>query len=367
MGRFETGLVQAVIVVGAFLRAAPCGAQVGAAAPAAANPQSIKVGATVFADYAVRQAPRAQDVDGNTTTFNAFNVGRAYINVTGSVSRVIAFRVTPDIVRETGPGSSVAGSYTFRLKYAYGQFNLDDWLNPGRTGTWVRLGMQQTPWVDFMETVYRYRFQGPIFEDRENFLASSDVGAGFHTNLPGDYGDVQAGIYNGETYSQFEANDQKAFMVRATARPIPGHPVLRGLRLTGFYDADAYVRDGERRRVIAAATFEHPAVHAAFNYFSARDQPRVAAVDARARGFSAWVTPRVGKGWEGVLRYDHLEPDTRLDVRKGRTIAGVSYWFSAQGPATAALLLDVETIRYRRYLPARPTERRVALHMLVNF
>ena len=33
--------------------------------------------------------------------------------------------------------------------------------------SWVRLGIQQTPWVDFEESVYRYRFQGPIFTDRE--------------------------------------------------------------------------------------------------------------------------------------------------------------------------------------------------------
>ena len=61
--------------------------------------------------------------------------------------------------------------------------------------------MQQTPLVDFMESVYRYRFQGTVFEEREGFLSSSDVGVSFHYNLPGNYGDVHAGIYNGETYS----------------------------------------------------------------------------------------------------------------------------------------------------------------------
>ena len=88
----------------------------------------------------------------------------------------MAFRVTPDITRETGTGSSLNGSYTYRLKYAYAQFNLDDWMT---RGSFARFGMQQTPWVDFIDSVYRYRFQGPTLEDREGILSSSDVGATF--------------------------------------------------------------------------------------------------------------------------------------------------------------------------------------------
>ena len=141
---------------------------------------AIRIGVTIFADYTVQPEPKGTDVDGNTFTPNAFNVGRAYLNVTGQINHMIQFRVTPDIVRETGTGSSLNGSYTYRLKYAFAQFNMDDWMT---RGSWARFGMQQTPWVDFMETVYRYRFQGTIFEDRESYLSSSDVGATFHYNF----------------------------------------------------------------------------------------------------------------------------------------------------------------------------------------
>jgi hypothetical protein len=141
--------------LGALTLALPCAAQVTPAAgytPPDDTP-SIKIGAVIFTDYTVQQQPKVKDADGNDVTLNSFNVGRAYLNVTGNISHNIAFRITPDITRESGTGSSLNGSYTFRLKYAYAQFNLDDHLNPGRTGTWVRLGMQQTPWVDFMEQV----------------------------------------------------------------------------------------------------------------------------------------------------------------------------------------------------------------------
>jgi hypothetical protein len=349
--------------------ALPCAAQI-TPAPAGTAPDeapSLKIGATLFADYTVVQKPKIADADGNDVISNAFNVGRAYINVTGNISRRVAFRITPDITREGGAGSSLNGSYTLRLKYAYAQFNLDDWLNAGRTGTWVRLGMQQTPWVDFMETVYRYRFQGTIFEDREGFLSSSDAGAVFHTNLPGNFGDVQAGVYNGETYSKPEANDQKGFMVRGTVRPIRRHPVLHGLRLTGFYDKDAYVKNADRTRGIVAVTFEHKYLNAAFDYLVARDRTSATKAAVDARGYSIWATPRALNGWEGLVRFDHLEPNKDASGTRNRTLGGVAYWFRHQGAVSTALLVDVEEVTFNDFAVSRPAERRVALHALVNF
>jgi hypothetical protein len=344
----------------------PCAAQVTPArgyTPPDDTP-AIRLGTTIFADYTVTEKPKATDVDGNEITPNAFNVGRAYINVTGNISHVIAFRVTPDITRETGAGSSLNGSLTFRLKYAYAQFNLDDWMT---RGSWVRLGMQQTPWVDFEEAVYRYRFQGTIFAEREGFLSSSDVGAAFHYNFTGNYGELHAGVYNGDTYTRAEANDQKGFMIRGTFRPLRTHPVLRGLRVSGFYDHDAYVKSAERRRGIVAATFEHPHLNAAFQYLATTDQARVTTTEVDARGFSVWATPRASNGWEALLRYDRIEPDTDLDARRKRAILGVAYWFPHQGNVSTALLVDFENVSNDNFTPARSDERRFAVHALVAF
>jgi hypothetical protein len=329
---------------------------------------SIRVGATIFADYTVQKEPKGTDVDGNAFTPNAFNLQRAYLNITGNISHLIAFRVTPDIVRDTTAGSSTNGSLVYRLKYAYGQFNFDDWMT---RGSWARFGMQQTPWVDFMETVYRYRFQGTIFEDRESFLSSSDVGATFHYNFKQNYGDVHTGFYNGENYNRAETNDQKAFMIRGTVRPLPmGAPAIRGLRVTGFYDKDAYVRNAERRRGVTAVTFEHAKVNAAFDYLWAKDQTRATAAELDSEGFSFWVTPKTTKGWEGLLRFDHLEREQTTATARGktdRTIAGVSYWFPRQGNVSTVLLLDYEQVNYKDFAPVRADEKRWAVHMLVNF
>ena len=348
--------------------ALPCAAQVTPAAgyvPPDDTPV-IRLGATLFGDYTVTQTPKGTDADGNVFTPNAFNIGRAYINVSGNISHLIAFRITPDITRETGTGSSVSGSYIFRLKYAYAQFNLDDWLT---RGSWARFGMQQTPYVDFEEGIYRYRFQGTVFAEREGFLSSSDVGASFHYNLPGNYGEVHAGVYNGDTYTRAEANDQKGFMVRGTFRPLRMNPTFRGLRLTGFYDADSYLKNGERRRGIAEVSFEHKYVSAAFNYLATSDQTRVSLAKVDGKGWSVWATPKTPNdiGWGGLLRFDHIEPDKSLDARRNRTIVGVSYWFPHQGAIATALLFDFENVANKDFAPVRPDERRFAVHALVNF
>ncbi len=112
------------------------------------NP-SVRLGGTLFADYTKTLAPQVLDANGNRVSPSAFNVTRAYINVAGQLNHVFAFRITPDITRETGGGSSLAGSETLRLKYGYVQANLDDWL---WRGTYVRAGMIQTPFVDFEES-----------------------------------------------------------------------------------------------------------------------------------------------------------------------------------------------------------------------
>jgi hypothetical protein len=337
-------------------------------APAGATPPddtpSIKLGTTIFADYTYQSAPEVTDADGNVVNPGAFNVTRAYINVTGQISHLVAFRVTPDITRETGAGSSLTGSAVFRLKYAFAQFNLDDWMPHG---SWVRFGIQQTPWVDFAENVYRYRFQGTVFADREGYLTSSDAGVSFHTNFPRNYGEIHVGYYNGDGYSQVEINDQKGFQIRGTVRPLPTQPLLRGLRVTVFYDDDAYLKNADRDRFIVSPTFEHKFVNAGFEYLNTKDRPAQNAIVLDGEGYSFWITPKSTRGVEGLFRFDHMKPDADADAVRDRTIAGLAYWFPHQGNVATAVLLDYEQVVSKRFTPSIPRQQRVAVHALVNF
>ena len=339
---------------------------------------SIKIGTTIFTGYTYQDEPTTLDADGNTINPSSWDVTRAYINVTGNISHRVSFRVTPDVTRmstttkTTGLGvgetvttsTSADGSLIFRLKYAYGQFNLDEaWSK----GSWVRLGQHHTPYIDWEEGIYRYRFQGQIFVEREGFMSSADVGLSTHYNFPGNYGDVHVGYYNGDTYTKLEPNDQKAIQIRASLRPAPEVAVLKGLRVTAFYDADNYIKSDPRNRLIYALTFEHKYVNAGFEHLNSTDQPTGASGLIRAEGYSIWATPRSPRGWEGLLRYDHLKPDTDNPDVKTRKIAGVAYWFrSQQASVTSALLVDYENVTYDSGL-AKPDEKRYALHALFNY
>jgi hypothetical protein len=333
---------------------------------------SIKVGVTIYTDFTYQPSPETTDSDGNTINPSSFNVSRSYINITGNLSHLVAFRITPDVVRESGlvtlgPGSTVSNdSLVFRVKYAFAQFNLDDWMPKG---TWVRLGIQQTPLLDYEEGIYRYRFQGTTFTEREGFYNSADAGASFHLNFPSDYGEVHAGFYNGEGYARPEVNDQKAFEIRGTVRPFArGAPIVRGLRVTGFYFADNYVTNAERTRAVGQVTYESTYVNAGFDAIDAKDQPSVTRADVEAKGWSFWANPKTPRGWELLLRYDHLTPDTRLsDQTRSRTIAGVAYWFPHQGSVSSALLVDYDGQFFDNFTPSQPKQTKVAVHALINF
>jgi hypothetical protein len=325
---------------------------------------SFKVGATIFADYTYQDSPTAKDADGNTIHPSSFNVSRAYINVTGNLNHRIAYRITPDITRETGAGSSLNGSYTFRLKYAYGQFNLDDWTTKG---SWIRLGLQQTPIVDYEEGIYRYRFQGATFADREGFLTSSDNGVSGHWNFAGNYGDVHGGFYNGDGYSKAEANNEKAFQIRASVRPLPLGGIWKGLRITGFVDEDHYVEAAKRQRTMGQVTFEHPRINLGFDYLQAKDQTSAKVANVDASGYSVWATPRFPNGWELLLRHDELKPNKSTTLERKRDIFGVAYWFQNLQKVTAAIMLDYDKLQQSNYAPARPDDTRYGVKMLVNF
>jgi len=333
---------------------------------------SIRVGVTLYADYTYTQNPTTTDADGNVINAGAFNVTRSYINFTGNINHLVAFRITPDVVRESGlvtlgPGGTVSNdSLVFRIKYAFGQFNLDDWLT---RGSWVRVGIQQTPLLDYEEGIYRYRFQGTTFTEREGFYNSADGGVSFHYNFPSNYGDVHAGVYNGEGYAKAEANNQKAYDVRGTLRPFArSAPLLRGLRLTGYYVGDNYVKSAERTRAVGQVTYESRYLNAGFDAIKAHDQTSISKPDIAASGWSFWLTPRSTIGWEALIRYDHLKPDTRFDAQtRQRTILGVAYWFREMGSVQSALLVDYDGQTFDNFAPAQPSQKRLAVHALFNF
>ena len=352
----------------------------------------IRVGITLFPQYSIQTEPKITDADGHSVERSAFDVTRAYINITGQISHLIAFRITPDVTRESSllAGTNISqDSLVYRIKYAYAQFNLDDWV--GR-GSWARLGIQQTPWVDFDEGIYRYRFQGTTYVERQPLLTtmtSSDAGASFHYNLPQNYGDVHIGVYNGENYQRVELNNGKALELRASVRPFASAstpPVLRGVRGHLVYYNDRYAAGDERDRIMGNVTFEHKFVNAEYDYLSAKDRTLATAPLIESGGWAFWATPRYpwenGSSIEALIRYDHFTPNkattfapaataptptTQLaEQHQNRTIVGAAYWFPHQGNVSTAILLDYDGQHFDN-ITTPAAVKTVSIHGLVNF
>jgi hypothetical protein len=379
-----------VLGVATALALLPAAAALAQVTPAAGHTPpddapKIAVGTVIYANYTYQDEPTAKDADGNTINPSSFEISRAYINVTGSLHHLVSFRVTPDIAGRFGtsvsstltgglPGEKITttgsttydGNLVFRLKYAFGQFNLDDWLP---RGSWIRLGQQQTPYLDFMEGIYRYRFQGTTYVERQGYITSSDPGLSAHVNLPNNYGDAHFGFYNGDGYSKAEANDQKAFQIRGTLRPLAPVPIWKGLRLTAFYDADHFIKNGPRDRFVGSATFEHKYVNLGFDYLKTTDRTSGLATgkDVKGEGWSVWVTPRTTVGLEALFRYDDTKPNTSISARQKRTIFGVAYWFiKSEKKDSACILADMEKVDYDTAL-AKPNEKRFILNALFAY
>ncbi len=324
-------------------------------APAPAEPvyPIVRIGMVSYLQYAAELE--------NRESYNAFDVTRAYININGQLSRNVRFRFTPDVRRITD--GSLAGTLTVRVKYAFMQVD-----NVGAARSWVRFGMHQSPWLDFEESVNRYRVQGTMFSEREGLIpGSADFGASYFTPLPNGYGEFHGGVYNGEGYTQPEANKYKSFQGRLTLRPFPNRGLANNLRISGYYNAGWYAADRPRRLGIAMLSYEHRRLVATIERVAATEQTPTAAREFDRSGWSAFVEPRQGPtGFAGIARVDAYDSDrTVSDNSLRRVIVGGAYWLT-WNTARLGLVATNEQVHYDT-AAARPTENRLLLQAHVEF
>jgi hypothetical protein len=340
--------------------------------PAAGTPPddapTIKIGSTIFTDYTHTQKPQAKDADGNTISEQLQRLPRLHQRDGQRLAHRRIPRHARYLPRDQSAAPPTQPCLPHQMRLCADQPRRLDAEGLGPPG-------HSTDAIHRLPETLRYRFQGTVFVEREGYLTSSDAGVSFHTTFPRNYGDIHVGLYNGDGYARAEANDQKAVQIRGTLRPLPMNSALRGLRLTGFYDADHYVANAERTRAIFNAVFEYRFVNAGFDYLATNDQQSAAPVakaDVRGRGWSIFVIPKFGRGFEGLVRYDHMRPDVENSLAGGngvnkRTIAGLAYWFPHQGSVSSALLFDVENVTFSEFTTGKPAQQRLALHALIAF
>jgi len=297
----------------------------------------------------------------NRDGYNAFDVTRAYLNINAQLSPNVRFRFTPDVRRVTD--GSTAGSLIVRVKYAFAELD-----NVMLERSWVRFGLQQTPWLDFEEGINRYRVQGQMFTERDGMIpGSADFGAGYFAPL-GKYAEFHAGVYNGEGFGQTDANKYKSVQGRLTVRPLAGRGIMNGLRLSGFYNEGWYAADRPRRLGIVMGSFEHVHVVSTVQYIAATEHPSPTGLqDLERRGSSAYVEIRQGlSGLAGLARADWLDPDKQLgDNSQRRVLAGGAYWI-VWPRSRVGLVVTNEHVHYEP-AAARLDENRLLVQTHIEF
>jgi hypothetical protein len=189
----------------------------------------LKISGVIYADW---QALLDTPAPTGTNSSNSFDLTRAYINVEPHVSKNIWLRITPDITRAKEDGS-LGGNLVLRMKYAYAQFNE---VLPDQA---IKAGLQQTAYIDFEDSIWKYRVLGPSGFEFFTKVSSSDLGLSVLGAVLEKKLAYQVLVSNGEGYQKPEvlgdvhSGKYKDLGVRVTLAPFTG-AAIGGLRLTLF-------------------------------------------------------------------------------------------------------------------------------------
>ncbi len=339
--------------------------------------QGLKIGTLAYISY--QDGKQYSGVPGENSDYSRFTLKRGYIDIQKTITPFLMARVTPDVHQDS------TGDWKLRLKYLYGKLSFAG--SDAISSPYVEFGLAHMPWLDFEESINRFRMQDTMFLERNGLFNSADVGVMVGGNFGGDmpdeykksvnghyagrYGSFQVGLYNGTGYHASEKNTDKAVEARVTVRPLPD--VVPGLQLSVFGISG-------KGNVAAPApnfnlfntmlSYESRYFVATGQYYTGKGNQSGSAVlaDGQARkqkGYSLFTEVRFTEDadWSAIARYDSFDPnkdDSASDVQK-RSIIGVA-WQYVPGNYW---LLDFENVKHDS--PAIPTEKRVQLTLQLKY
>jgi len=165
---------------------------------------------------------------------DSFGLKRGYLTFKKNLNDNFSIRYTQDITIDKEGDD--AGNVEIRFKYCYLKADLPDLLF--FKYPFVEIGLVHRPWIEFEQKINTYRVQGKMFLDKYGVVGSADFGVNVvallggqlddearkkaDSSLPGKYGSVSLGVYNGGGYYAIEQNNNKTFEGRLTLRPFPG-------------------------------------------------------------------------------------------------------------------------------------------------
>lgn len=298
---------------------------------AAAQTPSVTVGGVGYAQFSYHPT--------DTANFNNnFEVTRAYINVIGRFGHGITTRVTPDVYRVAD------GSLGYRLKYAFVTWT------PDSGAITFKLGMLNTPYVEWEEQLWDYRMQGTVAMDRNGYLSSSDLGFLVDGTWGNEAVTMSAGIINGENYNRPLGDKGKDLTARVSVRLLSSDDPGRqgGLRVTGYGHTGKPTGGGVRQRLLGVLSYRSKLLTLAGVGAVTKDSVLTTPVTAERKGrvLSGFGVLRVPPSYklQFIGRVDSIDPDTDGDDdRQSRFIVGIGY----QLTPNLRLLADLDKVSYQ--------------------
>lgn len=271
---------------------------------------------------------------------NNFDIERAYLNVRSKMDGGVTTRLTLDV---DGRRAN-AGQLSFRLKYAY-----LTWTPEGSALTW-KFGMQGTPLTGWEDDLWGYRMQGANPLDRARYLSSSDIGAAVEGAWQKQRVNMDAGLFNGETYSGAPGDNRKDLAGRVSVRLLETDNATKtgGLRLTGFALVGKATGGADRTRTVGMLSYSTTALTLGAQYAVMRDST-LASSETKGRMISFFGTYDLpGRPFGFMGRVDRWDPDTDRNPsvaslvasEQTRVIVGVTH----QLAKNVKLLLDADVV-----------------------
>lgn len=338
----------------------------------AAREPETSVGGVIYLHNMTDMSDNSPGKSAEKKGYDEVAVDRVYLNFTQSITPKVKMRVTTDIyqnaattaVRDSG-GTKVPSYYngwSVRLKYAYA--DLGNFLPQ----TTFRLGMMQSPWIDYVENLWKYRVVAQTLMDVEGQFASSDLGAGILYKLPKGYGEFYGNAVNGTGYSAPENNKEKDFAGRLALNLIPQWKGNRSFQVAGYYyngytnPSPNYTPALYRNRAGGFAYFAYDYISLGAEYDVTHDDKLTGSAISytNSGGYSVFGELKPPKGVKFIEdlalfgRYDQWDPNTnRGDTTKAgvpdrsisvhtRMIGGISY----QVAKNVRLMLDGQRLTY---------------------
>jgi hypothetical protein len=305
--------------------------------------KGVSVGGTYFLEYYSKDfesGAAEEDLD-------SFKVERAYLTLKKDFAPWFSSRVTADITYDS---SSTGDDWKFRLKYAYGKFDLKQlWGSDLRLESEV--GLIHTFSDDYDSALWPYRPQSKHFLDNHSIMSSADYGVNLHLSLgrmdedfqkkisdkyAAKWGGIWLGAYNGSGYNHQETNDNKVAEAGVYVRPFNTIDLLKGLRL-GFHalrgESDTLLAGGGPNQYPDweinqfLASYQHEYFTIMGQYYTGKAQNRSSdESDRDGYNIAAFARMPFNKKLRLFARYDLFDKNDDMDnYDEKTTIFGASY------------------------------------------